>query len=51
MTFSDIKLLAINSLVFGISLTQVDIILKIFLLLVSIGYTIHKWYLLYGKNK
>ena len=47
----NIKILGINSLVLGISMTHIDVILKILLLLVSIGYTIHKWYLMNGKNK
>jgi hypothetical protein len=51
MNFNDIKILGINSIVLGVSMTQIDVILKILLLLVSIGYTIHKWYLMYGKNK
>ena len=51
MNINDIKILGINSLVLGVSMTEIDIVLKIVLLLVSIGYTIHKWYLMYGKNK
>ena len=51
MNINDIKILGINSVVLGVSMTQIDIILKILLLLVSIGYTVHKWYLMYGKNK
>lgn len=51
MNINDIKILSINSLVLGVSMTQIDVVLKILLLLVSIGYTIHKWYLMYGKNK
>jgi len=51
MSINDVKILALNSVVFGVSLTQIDVILKILLLLVSIGYTMHKWYLMYGKNK
>ena len=52
MNFNDIKILGINSLVLlGVSMTEIDVILKILLLLVSIGYTVHKWYLMYGKNK
>ena len=51
MNINDIKILGINSLVLGVSMTEIDVILKILLLLVSIGYTIHKWYLMYGKNK
>lgn len=51
MNFNDIKILGINSIVLGVSMTEIDVILKILLLLVSIGYTVHKWYLMYGKNK
>ncbi len=51
MNFNDIKILCINSVVLGVSMTEIDVILKILLLLVSIGYTVHKWYLMYGKNK
>ncbi len=51
MNFNDIKILGINSVVLGVSMTEIDVILKILLLLVSIGYTVHKWYLMYGKNK
>jgi len=51
MNLNDIKILGINSIVLGVSMTQIDVILKILLLLVSIGYTVHKWYLMYGKNK
>ena len=51
MSINDIKILGINSLVLGISMTHIDVILKILLLLVSIGYTVHKWYLMHGKNK
>jgi len=51
MNMNDIKILGINSVVLGVSMTQIDVILKILLLLVSIGYTVHKWYLMHGKNK
>ena len=51
MSISDIKILSINGIVLGISMTQIDVLLKIILLLVSIGYTLHKWYMMNGKNK
>ena len=51
MNINDIKILSLNSLALGISMTHIDVVLKILLLLVSIGYTVHKWYLMYGKNK
>jgi len=53
LDFSDIKLLAINSLALIVSFSGIEIILKICLLVVSIGYTITKWKEIYknAKNK
>ncbi len=50
MTISDLKIYLLNLGTFAISLSQVDMILKVLLLAISIGYTIHKWWLL-SKNK
>jgi len=36
---------------FGVSLSNLDIILKITLMLVTIGYTIQKWVIMNKKNK
>jgi|TARA_R110000782_G_C14799183_1_gene411706 hypothetical protein len=47
---NDYKLLAINAGTFGLSMTNIDVFLKIVLLSVSILYTLHKWYLL-NENK
>ncbi len=47
---TDFRTLLINIGAFGISMTNIDIILKIVLVVVTIGYTIQKWYLL-NKNK
>tara|TARA_R100001369_G_scaffold91907_2_gene134661 strand:+ start:150 stop:299 length:150 start_codon:yes stop_codon:yes gene_type:complete len=44
------KLLIINAGSLGISLTNIDMGLKIALLVLTIGYTIQKWWLL-NKNK
>ena len=46
----DYKILMINAGSFGISMTNIDITLKIILLLVTIRYTINKWVIL-NKNK
>tara|TARA_B100001939_G_C16615948_1_gene477143 strand:- start:452 stop:607 length:156 start_codon:yes stop_codon:yes gene_type:complete len=48
---TDYQLLFINASSFTLSLTNIDIILKIILLGVTIGYTIQKWYLLNKKDK
>ena len=51
MDVTDLKIYTLNATALGVSMTDIDIVLKIILLAVSIGYTIHKWYLLSGKNK
>jgi hypothetical protein len=49
---NDYKTLVLNLGTFGISMTNIDVILKIILLSVSILYTCHKWYLMNeNKNK
>jgi len=47
----DYKTLFINMGTLGISLTDIDIILKIALLLITIGYTLQKWYLMNKKKQ
>ncbi len=47
---SDIKLYVLNASTFAISFTTIDMTLKLFLLIVSIGYTINKWMLLNNKD-
>ena len=51
MSITDMKLYTMNFTAIAVSMSNVDVILKIILLAVSIGYTLHKWYLMYGKNK
>lgn len=48
---TDYKTLLINLGTFLFSMTNIDVVLKIILLAVTIGYTLHKWYLLNNKNK
>jgi len=50
MTTSDLKIAFINVITLGFNFTQIDLLLKIVLTAVAIGYTLHKWYLMY-KNK
>jgi len=47
---TDYKTLLINLGTFLFSMTNIDIVLKIILLLVTIGYTLNKWWLLNRKN-
>ena len=47
---TDYKTLLINLGTFLFSMTNIDIALKITLLLLTIGYTAHKWYLMNKRN-
>lgn len=42
----DIKMYLLNIGTFAISLSHIDMILKITLLVLSVGYTAQRWYLL-----
>ncbi len=48
---SDLKMHFINGGILVISMTSIDIALKITLLLVSIGYTANRWHLLRKEHK
>jgi hypothetical protein len=50
-TMDDFKLYAINIGALTVSLTTVADLLKIALLVVSIGYTVYKWWRLMHSNK
>ena len=43
MNYSEVKLWMINTAVITITFTQIENILKLILLIISIGYTIDKW--------
>lgn len=49
--YTDIRLYALNTTALAISFTNIDNVLKILLLVVSICYTAHKWWLLMQKDK
>ena len=51
MDVQDLRLYLINSLSLIISLSNIEMTLKIVLLLASIGYTITKWVEIYKKKK
>ena len=50
MNEGDFKLLLMNVASFTISLSEVEILLKILLLAFSIGYTAQRWYLMNKKK-
>jgi hypothetical protein len=53
MSLQDLKIYILNSLTLVLSSTDIDYALKIILILLSIGYTSQRWYVLFieGKNK
>ena len=51
MEVQDFKLYAMNIGAFALSLTELELFLKILLLLTTIGYTVYKWHELYKRNK
>jgi len=50
-SLNDLKIYALNAGAVATSMTDIDVALKIIATLVAIGYTIHKWFIMYGKNK
>jgi|TARA_R110002033_G_scaffold60491_1_gene110710 hypothetical protein len=48
---TDWKLYSINSIALGLSLTELEVWLKIILLILTIGYTVHKWLKLKNDDK
>jgi hypothetical protein len=50
MKMADLKILILNTTTLAISMTHVEVGLKVFLLLISIGYTITKWVKLNEKK-
>jgi hypothetical protein len=51
MDVTDIKIYALTVGALATSMTDIDVVLKIIATLVAIGYTLHKWYIMHGKNK
>jgi len=50
MNEQDIRVLLLNATAMGISMAQVEMVLKISLLVVSIGYTLQRWWLLHKEK-
>ena len=47
----DLKVYGLSIGTFGISMSNLDVVLKITLMLVTIGYTVQKWYIMNKKSK
>jgi|TARA_Y100000114_G_C11753482_1_gene325650 hypothetical protein len=52
MKLEDLKLYGLNFGALGISLTEIELILKVLVLLATLGYTMHRWWIMSKeKNK
>lgn len=51
MSETDIKVMLLNASTFAITFSEVEMALKIMLLITSIGYTAQRWYFLRKKNE
>lgn len=51
MDASDAKVVVFNTGILALAMTQIEPILKITLLVVSIGYTVHRWINIYKHSK
>ena len=50
MNETDIKVMLLNASTFIVSFAQIEMALKIALLVISIGYTAQKWYLMHNNK-
>ena len=51
MDSTDIKVLTFNAATMALSFSELEEVLKILLLVASIGYTVQKWYFMNKKRK
>jgi len=51
MDTTDLKVLTFNAATMALSFSELEEVLKILLLLASIGYTMQKWYIINRKRK
>lgn len=50
MNETDVKVMLLNATTLTISFAHIEAALKIALLVISIGYTAQRWYLMYNKK-
>lgn len=51
MDLQDLKIYTLNGFSLVMSFTEIEMVLKISLLIISIGYTLQKWYEIRRNNK
>jgi hypothetical protein len=50
MKLNDIKVYGVNGFGLMVNFSSIDLTLKSILTFIIIGYTLHKWYLMYHNN-
>lgn len=48
---TDVEFYGINALGFSMTLSNIELMVQILIGLVVLGYSLHKWYLMYEQNK
>jgi hypothetical protein len=51
MSLTDLKIYLLNATALAFNFSQIDILLKILLTAVAIGYTLHKWHIMHEERK
>lgn len=51
MNFDDLKVYGLNTVTLAVSFSVIEDAFKLLLIIVSIGYTLEKWYIMRTKNK
>ena len=49
--FTDLKIYLLNTTALGVTFSNVNLFLKLLLVLTTLGYTSHKWFILYKNSK
>ena len=50
MDIQDLKIYALNLFSLAVSFSNIELVLRIMLVLLSIGYTVAKWYKMYSDD-
>jgi hypothetical protein len=50
-SLTDFKIYLLNTTALGLTFAHIDIFLKLVLVLTTLGYTLHKWYIFNKNNK
>jgi hypothetical protein len=51
LSVTDLKIWGLNSFAIAMNFMNIESSLSMLLSIIAIGYTLHKWYLMYNRNK